>query len=96
MYHVRLAGGIVASELQLMFIFSPTEYLRIRMTGEGKITKDKSHRLSAPRIFGPSEGTTTTNMSPKALSVANMGPSSLTSHLYLPVLARVRWLRVTW
>ena len=53
MYHVRLAGGIVASELQLMFIFSPTEYLIIiRRTGEGKNNKTQISPTFSTQNFG--------------------------------------------
>ena len=52
MYHVRLAGGIVASELQLMFIFSPTEYLIIRMTGGGKNNKSQISPTFSSQNFG--------------------------------------------
>ena len=50
----------------------------------------------APSICGPASGRTTTSRSPCALSVAKVGPSSLTSHLYLPVLSRLSFDRTTW
>ena len=47
---------------------SPTQYLSLYLF------------FSSPERVGPFWGTTTTRRSPYSLSVANIGPSSLTSH----------------
>ena len=52
---------------------------------------------SPPMMTGAIAGRTSTSRSPYLLSVLNMGASVLTSHLYLPVLARLvltRWMLV--
>ena len=53
MYQVRLAGGSVAAEVQLMAIFSPTKYLKLFITTKVMITS-LTHLLLAPSILGPS------------------------------------------
>ena len=54
MYQVRLAGGSVAAEVQLMTIFSPTKYLKkVFITTKVMITSS-THLLLAPSILGPS------------------------------------------
>ena len=94
MYHVRFAGGSVASELQFSCRLSPTEYLD---TNSSAVTSSPvlgdtlllhsgltSYLLLLwPVMAGPLCGVTTTSRSPYLLSVANIGPSSLTSHRYL-------------
>ena len=52
MYHVRLAGGRVSSELQLRSRLSPTEYLEAR-TQTGRIETRYSPLLGQSRYFGP-------------------------------------------
>ena len=47
-----------------------------------------------PMITGGFLGKTSTKRSPNLLSVLNWGASVLTSHLYLPVLAKVRFTSV--
>ena len=50
----------------------------------------------APMMLGPWAGPTTTSRSPYLVSVAKIGASPLTSHLYLPVEEVDRERRVTW
>ena len=71
MYQLRFAGGSVAREMQVRFSSSS---ILSRLSG-------------LPSTVGPSLGSTTTSRSAKAVSVAKMGPSSLTSHRNLPVVA---------
>ena len=80
MYKVRFAGGRVASELQLIDNLSPIKYLRFKKNFQSHQSFSSRHLFWAPSILGPFWGTTTTRRSPYLLSVANIGPSSLTSH----------------
>ena len=80
MYKVRFAGGRVASELQLIDNLSPIKYLKNKTFNHTTNSTSSRHLFWAPSILGPFWGTTTTKRSPYSLSVANIGPSSLTSH----------------
>ena len=93
MYKVRFAGGRVLRQLQLMDRSSPRKYLQIK--DKYLMMKLITNLCWAPSTLGPSWGVTTTSMSPYSLSVAKIGPSSLTSHLYLPVVSRLSGDRVT-
>ena len=52
------------------------------------------YSVCPPMMTGGLLGRMTTSRSPYLLSVENMGASVLTSHLYLPVLARLTFRRV--
>ena len=70
----------MASELQLIDNLSPIKYLENKTFNHTNNSLSSRHLFWAPSILGPFWGTTTTRRSPYSLSVANIGPSSLTSH----------------
>ena len=56
MYHVRFAGGSVASEVQLMFIFSPTKYLVTEMDRIRQNINTQTLPALSSQYFRPIQG----------------------------------------